>query len=82
MHIEKMQVISLKFSEFFHLFYLFLRKSLEKNALRGYLMKQQTKWWLWRSWLARLVVAQKVAGSSPVYHPIFLPEFRAKKHEA
>ena len=45
----------------------------------GLCYETANKWWLWRSWLARLVVAQKVAGSSPVYHPIFLPKFWAKK---
>ena len=35
---------------------------------------------MWRSWLARLVVAQKVAGSSPVYHPIFFARIPGKKN--
>ena len=29
-------------------------------------------WWVWRSWLARQIVALEVEGSNPFTHPIFL----------
>ena len=51
---------------------------LDKTALTMYFIFHT--WWLWRSWLARLVVAQKVAGSSPVYHPIFFARIPGKKN--
>ena len=28
-------------------------------------------WWMWRSWLARQIVALKAGGSNPLIHPIF-----------
>ena len=28
-------------------------------------------WWVWRSWLARQIVALEAKGSSPFIHPIF-----------
>ena len=28
-------------------------------------------WWVWRSWLARQIVALEVEGSNPFTHPIF-----------
>ena len=27
-------------------------------------------WWMWRSWLARQIVALKAVGSNPIIHPI------------
>ena len=28
-------------------------------------------WWVWRSWLARQIVALEAEGSTPFTHPIF-----------
>jgi hypothetical protein len=37
-------------------------------------MKAIYLWWVWRSWLARQIVALEAGGSSPLTHPIaFIP---------
>ena len=30
-------------------------------------------WWVWRSWLARQIVALEAVGSNPTIHPILSP---------
>ena len=29
-------------------------------------------WWVWRSWLARQIVALEAVGSNPITHPVIL----------
>ena len=32
--------------------------------------RKQNRWWIWRSWLARQIVALEAVGSTPTIHPI------------
>ena len=43
-------------------------------------MRQATIWWVWRSWLARQIVALEVKGSNPFIHPIPLGYRQAVRH--
>ena len=47
------------------------QKRKSAKAVLFFCLKNFAIWWVWRSWLARQIVALEAVGSNPTIHPFY-----------